>query len=58
LIKGIAGIFAALPFFCCINDLPSQIILLLLFAVSLRKEDGVIPAVTNLAPSEQYLRLA
>jgi hypothetical protein len=58
LVKGIAGIFAALPFFCCINDLPSQIILLLLFAVSLRKEDEEIPAATDLALNEQYLRLA
>jgi hypothetical protein len=58
LVKGIAGIFAALPFFCCINDLPSQIILLLLFAVSLRKEDEEIPAATDLALDEQHLRLA
>jgi hypothetical protein len=58
LVKGIAGIFAALPFFCCINDLPSQIILLLLFVVSLRKEDEEIPAATDLALNEQHLRLA
>jgi hypothetical protein len=35
-IRGIAGMFATIPFFCCINDLPTQIILLLLFVVSLR----------------------
>jgi hypothetical protein len=58
LVKGIAGIFAALPFFCCINDLPAQIILLLLFAVSLRKEDEVISPATHLALSDQHMRLA
>lgn len=40
LIKGIAGMFATIPFFCCINDLPTQTILLLLFVVSLRNPDN------------------
>jgi hypothetical protein len=58
LVKGIAGIFATLPFFCCVNDLPAQMILLLLFVVSLRKEDAVVPAETNLALNEQHRILA
>ena len=33
--------FATVPFFCCINDLPGQMILPLLFVVSLRAPDPV-----------------
>jgi len=39
LVTGIAGMFATLPFFCCINDLPAQMILLLIFVVCLRTEE-------------------
>ncbi len=36
LLQGIAGIFATIPFFSLVNDLPLQTILLLLLALSLR----------------------
>jgi hypothetical protein len=44
LVTGIAGIFATLPFFCCINDLPAQMILLLIFVVCLRTGDPAAPS--------------
>jgi hypothetical protein len=58
LLKGIAGIFATVPFFCLINDLPTQTILLLLLAVSLRAENIGIPASEPSVPHEQSLKLA
>jgi hypothetical protein len=58
LITGIAGMFATLPFFCCINDLPAQMILLLIFVVCLRTEEPAA-AFTELALKESTLpRLA
>ena len=41
LVRGISGMFATLPFFCCINDLPGQMVLPLLFVVSLRTQEPV-----------------
>ena len=54
LVTGIAGMFATLPFFCCINDLPAQMILLLIFVVCLRTEESVAaPAELALEESTQ-----
>ena len=55
LFNGITAIFATFPLFCSISDPPSQIILLLLFAVSVDSEDDVIPASSHAIVTEQYL---
>jgi hypothetical protein len=58
LLKGIAGLFSTVPFFCFINDLPLQTLLLLLLAVSLADEDDVRFAPGLSAVPEQHLMLA
>jgi hypothetical protein len=57
LLYGIAGIFATIPFFCLINDLPTQTILLLLLALSTRHRDDPV-SVPHSALHEPYLKLA
>jgi hypothetical protein len=58
LLRGVAGIFATVPFFCLVNDLPSQTILLLLLALSLRQGDEPAPASPQSVLPEPYLTLA
>ena len=58
LLKGIAGVFASVPFFCLINDIPTQTILLLLLAVSLSEEGDTVPLPKQPALQQQYLRTA
>jgi hypothetical protein len=58
LFNGIAAMFATFPLFCAISDPPTQIILLLLFAVSLDSEDGVIVASSHAIITDQYLKPA
>ena len=58
LLQGIAGIYATIPFFCCINDLPTQTILLLLFAVTLRNQEEVISASASVVDAPPHLKLA
>jgi hypothetical protein len=58
LVKGIAGIFATVPFFSVVNDLPIQILLLLLLALSLRDGDDPAPASPPAPLLEQQLELA
>jgi O-Antigen ligase len=55
LFNGVAGLFATFPLFCTISDPPSQIILLLLFAVSVDSEEDVIVASSHAIATEQYL---
>jgi hypothetical protein len=55
LFNGITAMFATVPLFCSISDPPSQIIVLLLFAVSMDLEDDVIPASSHAIITEQYL---
>jgi O-antigen ligase len=58
LLQGIAGIFATIPFFSVVNDLPIQTILLLLLALSLRHGDDPVSAVPYPDLQEQHLKLA
>ena len=58
LVKGIAGMFAAIPFFCCINDLPTQTVLLLLFVVTLRNQETAAVATPDLSAPEMALDVA
>jgi hypothetical protein len=58
LLQGIAGIFATIPFFSLVNDLPIQTILLLLLALSLRHGDDPVSASPRSALQEQHLKLA
>jgi hypothetical protein len=55
LFNGITALFATFPLFCSISDPPSQIILLLLFAVSVDSEDDVIEASSHMTITERYL---
>jgi O-Antigen ligase len=55
LLIGIAGIFSTVPFFCAINDPPTQIILLLLLAIVLEPEDHGMSELHG--PSQGALRL-
>jgi hypothetical protein len=57
LLRGIAGVFASVPFFCLINDLPTQTIVLLLLAVSLAEERKVVPIPMPVIDT-QYLKTA
>jgi hypothetical protein len=57
LLKGVAGIFATVPFFCLINDLPTQTILLLLLAVSLGGRTDGAPASMASPLSERSLKV-
>jgi hypothetical protein len=58
LLQGIAGIFATIPFFSLVNDLPIQTILLLLLALSLRHGDDPEFASPRAALEEPHLELA
>jgi hypothetical protein len=58
LFSGITAMFATVPFFCSISDPPTQIILLLLLAVSLDDENHVVIAFEPPILNEQYLKLA
>ena len=58
LFNGIAAMFATFPLFCAISDPPTQIIVFLLFAVSLDSEDDVMVASSHAIISEQYLKPA
>ena len=58
LFSGISAIFATVPLFCAISDPPSQIILMLLFVVSVDPEDDAIVASGHSIMTEQYLKPA
>jgi O-Antigen ligase len=58
LLNGITAIFATVPFLCSISDPPTQVILLLLFAVSVDDDANASVALDPLTLSEQYLTLA
>jgi hypothetical protein len=58
LFNGISAIFATVPLFCAISDPPSQIILMLLFAVSVDPQDDVTLAPGHSMMTEQYLKPA
>jgi hypothetical protein len=57
LLQGIAGTFAAVPFFCMVNDLPTQTIFLLLLALSLR-HGGDPVSVFPPSAVQEHLQLA
>jgi len=58
LFNGITAMFATVPLFCTISDPPVQIILLLLFAVSVDPEEDVIVPSGHSIMTEQYLKPA
>jgi len=58
LFSGITAMFATVPLFCTISDPPVQIILLLLFAVSVDPEDDLIVPSGYSIVTEQYLKPA
>jgi hypothetical protein len=58
LFNGITAMFATVPLFGTISDPPVQIILLLLFAVSVDNEDDVIVPSGHSIVTEQYLKPA
>jgi hypothetical protein len=58
LLTGITAMFATVPLFCLISDPPTQIVLLLLFAVSVDTKDGATVALSNPTPSTQCLTVA
>ena len=58
LLNGITAMFATAPFLCSISDPPTQVILLLLFAVSVDDDHSAPSALGPSTLSEQYLTLA
>lgn len=58
LLTGIAAIFSTVPFFCFINDLPTQTILLFLLAVSLSEKRDTVSVPATSALQQPYLKTA
>lgn len=58
LLTGIAGIFSTVPFFCFINDLPTQTLLLFLLAVSLSEARNIVQVQEASPVPQSYLKTA